>query len=84
LSEPVEIEVAAWVRVQRTRYGLTREDLAGLSGYSLSVIERIEDGSGGTRLAAVGAVVEALGGRLEVKHEAASADADTSNDGAGG
>lgn len=66
MSEPIEIQVAAWVRVRRTQLGLTREHVSEASGYSLSVIERIESGEGGSRLAAVGAVVEALGGRLEV------------------
>lgn len=82
MSEPIEIEVAAWVRLQRARVGMTRDDLAGLAGYSVSVVERIEEGSGGTRLSAVGSVVEALGGRLEVRDAATSTDADTSIDGA--
>ena len=66
LTDPAEIRLAVWVRHARKSKGWTREDLSGISGYSVGVIDRIEGGYGTSCLAAVASVVESLGGQLRV------------------
>lgn len=66
MTEPAEIRIARWIRGRRLATGWTRRELAELSGFSVGVLDRIERGHGTSSLAAVSAMVEALGGRLEV------------------
>jgi transcriptional regulator with XRE-family HTH domain len=65
-GEPVEIQVARWVRGTREKIGLTLDDVSTLSGVSCGVVSAIESGVGTTRIANVAAVIQSLGGTLEV------------------
>lgn len=64
--EPVEIRVARWVRERREALGWTVDELVEISGCSRAVVHSVESGLGTSRLANVAAVVESLGGKLEV------------------
>lgn len=64
--EPLEIRVARWARERRRALGWTLEDVSALSGCSRAVVYSVESGLGTSRLANVAAVIEALGGVMEV------------------
>lgn len=64
--EPVEIRVARWIRERREALRWTVEDLADVSGCSRAVVIAVESGVGTTRIANVAALIESLGGKLEV------------------
>jgi transcriptional regulator with XRE-family HTH domain len=64
--DPVEIRVARWIRKRRESLRWTVEDLADVSGCSRAVVLAVESGVGTTRIANVSALIESLGGRLEV------------------
>ena len=66
MTEPSEIRIARWVREHRRALGWTVEDLVTVAGVSAAVVHAIESGVGTTRLANVAAVIESLGGNLEV------------------
>jgi transcriptional regulator with XRE-family HTH domain len=60
--------IAKWVRAERQRLGLRREDIEDLCGVSVSTVHRIERAHESVAIGSVRAVVEALGGTLEVQH----------------
>lgn len=68
--KPAEVRIGQWVRDARCARGWSREVLAELSGYSVATIARLEAGSGTCALAACGSIVDALGGRMEVRYAA--------------
>lgn len=60
--------IADWIRSERRQLGLRREDIEALCGVSVSTVHRIERGSESVAVGSVRAVVEALGGTLEVRY----------------
>lgn len=63
---PAQCRIADWVRERRERIGWTIDDLSMVSGCSVGVVRAVESGVGTTRVANVAAIVESLGGVLEV------------------
>lgn len=59
--------IGAWIESQRTAIGLTLAELETLTGVSRSSLIRMQDGNAAMSIGNVIAVIQALGGDIEVK-----------------
>jgi transcriptional regulator with XRE-family HTH domain len=60
-------EIGRWVEYRRLAIGLTLSELEALTGVSRSSLVRMQNGNQGMSIGNVIAVIQALGGDIEVK-----------------
>jgi len=68
-SRDVCDEIGRWIEDRRSAIGLTISELEALTGVSRSSLVRMQNGNAAMSIGNVIAVIQALGGQVEVKEE---------------